>query len=81
VFFRQRRGVRLRERRAQPRDRGRGDRLGRIIEVLRGKPWDQVLRERLIAPLGLTAGQAALLAALIDHLLARGLATGGTDDA
>ena len=28
--------------------------LGRIIEVLRGKPFDQALREHLFAPLGLT---------------------------
>ncbi|HEX8867884.1 MAG TPA: serine hydrolase domain-containing protein, partial [Lentzea sp.] len=27
--------------------------LGRLVEVLRGKPYDQVLRERLIDPLGL----------------------------
>ncbi|HET7310868.1 MAG TPA: serine hydrolase domain-containing protein [Mycobacteriales bacterium] len=31
--------------------------LGRLIEVLRGKTWDEVLRERLFGPLGLrTAG-------------------------
>ena len=29
--------------------------LGRIVEVLRGKIWDAVLRERLLAPLGLTS--------------------------
>jgi CubicO group peptidase (beta-lactamase class C family) len=28
--------------------------LGRLIEVLRGKTWDSVLRERLFAPLGLS---------------------------
>lgn len=28
--------------------------LGRIIEVLRGASWDEVLRERIIAPLGLS---------------------------
>src|SRR6201999_4111255 len=28
--------------------------LGRIIEVLRGKPFDQALREHLLKPLGLT---------------------------
>src|SRR5690606_40245912 len=26
---------------------------GRIVEVLRGAPWDQVLRERIVTPLGL----------------------------
>ena len=29
--------------------------LGRLIEVLRGKSWDAVLREQLFAPLGLTS--------------------------
>ena len=29
--------------------------LGRLIEVLRGKSWDEVLKERLFAPLGLTS--------------------------
>ncbi|MEV1001513.1 serine hydrolase domain-containing protein [Nonomuraea sp. NPDC050202] len=28
--------------------------LGRLVEVLRGKPFDEVLAERLVAPLGLT---------------------------
>ncbi|MBB6550384.1 serine hydrolase domain-containing protein [Nonomuraea rubra] len=28
--------------------------LGRLVEVLRGKPFDEVLTERLVAPLGLT---------------------------
>jgi CubicO group peptidase (beta-lactamase class C family) len=28
--------------------------LGRLVEVLRGKPFETVLRERLIAPLGIT---------------------------
>ena len=28
--------------------------LGRILEVVEGKVWDQVMRERLFAPLGLT---------------------------
>ena len=27
---------------------------GRLVEVLRGKPYEQVLRERLLAPLGMT---------------------------
>ena len=47
--------------------------LGRIIEVLRGKPYDQVLRERLFAPLGLEhaatdAGSAILFRAAVGHL-------------
>src|SRR5439155_26871412 len=29
--------------------------LGRLIEVLRGQPWDAVLKEKLFAPLGLTS--------------------------
>src|SRR3954467_3833917 len=29
--------------------------LGRLIEVVRGKTWDTVLREQLLAPLGLTS--------------------------
>src|SRR3954453_12156758 len=29
--------------------------LGRVIEVLRGATWDSVLKERLLAPLGLTS--------------------------
>src|SRR4051795_7248137 len=29
--------------------------LGRLVEVLRGKSWDEVLRERMFAPLGLTS--------------------------
>ena len=28
--------------------------LGRLVEVLRGKPYDECLRERLFQPLGLT---------------------------
>ena len=29
--------------------------LGRLIEVVRGQSWDEVIRERLFAPLGLTS--------------------------
>ncbi|MCX7172730.1 MAG: serine hydrolase [Proteobacteria bacterium] len=29
--------------------------LGRILEVVEGKPWDRILRERLLQPLGLTS--------------------------
>jgi CubicO group peptidase (beta-lactamase class C family) len=48
--------------------------LGRIIEVLRGKSWDEVLRERLFAPLGLeSAGtlpeEALLWGAATGHLV------------
>jgi CubicO group peptidase (beta-lactamase class C family) len=47
--------------------------LGRIIEVLRGKPWDQALREHLGAPLGLAhtatdANSAILFRAAVGHL-------------
>ncbi|WP_407360250.1 serine hydrolase domain-containing protein [Microbacterium sp. LBN7] len=47
--------------------------LGRIIEVLRGKPFDHVLRERLADPLGLThvatdASQAIRFRAALGHV-------------
>jgi CubicO group peptidase (beta-lactamase class C family) len=47
--------------------------LGRVIEVLRGKPFDQALREHLFAPLGLThaatdANSAILYRAAVGHL-------------
>jgi len=47
--------------------------LGRIIEVLRGKPFDQALREHLFTPLGLThaatdANSAILYRAAVGHL-------------
>ena len=47
--------------------------LGRIVEVLRGKPFDQALREHLFAPLGLAhaatdANSAILFRAAIGHL-------------
>jgi CubicO group peptidase (beta-lactamase class C family) len=47
--------------------------LGRVIEVLRGKPFDQALREHLFAPLGLThaatdANSAILFRAAVGHL-------------
>jgi CubicO group peptidase (beta-lactamase class C family) len=47
--------------------------LGRVIEVLRGKPFDACLRERLFTPLGLThaatdAGTAILHRAAVGHL-------------
>src|SRR3984885_1201118 len=47
--------------------------LGRIVEVLRGKPFDQALRDHLFAPLGLThaatdAYSAILFRAAIGHL-------------
>ncbi|MFA6311067.1 MAG: serine hydrolase domain-containing protein [Sterolibacterium sp.] len=29
--------------------------LGRILEVIEGKPWDRILRERLLLPLGLSS--------------------------
>jgi CubicO group peptidase (beta-lactamase class C family) len=47
--------------------------LGRIVEVLRGKPFDACLRDHLFAPLGLThaatdANSAILFRAAIGHL-------------
>ncbi|HVE98506.1 MAG TPA: serine hydrolase domain-containing protein [Mycobacteriales bacterium] len=47
--------------------------LGRIVEVVRGATWDVVLRERLLAPLGLgSAGtlpeEALLWAAAVGHV-------------
>lgn len=51
--------------------------LGRLVEVLRGKTWDAVLRERLFAPLGLdTAGtlpeEALLYGAATGHVVPPG---------
>ncbi|MET8425345.1 serine hydrolase domain-containing protein [Nocardia sp. NPDC004860] len=47
--------------------------LGRILEVLRGKPFDAVLREWLVTPLGLTrvatdADEAILFRAAVGHI-------------
>ncbi|MCE6995296.1 beta-lactamase family protein [Saccharothrix sp. S26] len=46
--------------------------LGRLVEVLRGKPFNAVLRERLIAPLGLSdvatsVGEAILKRPAVGH--------------
>jgi dipeptidyl aminopeptidase/acylaminoacyl peptidase/CubicO group peptidase (beta-lactamase class C family) len=46
--------------------------LGRVIEKVTGKTWDQVMRERLLAPLGLThtatlPEEALLFAAAVGH--------------
>ncbi|WP_026554381.1 serine hydrolase domain-containing protein [Arthrobacter sp. 35W] len=46
---------------------------GRIIEVLRGKPWDEVVVERLLRPLGLThvitrTKEAPLFSTAVGHL-------------
>src|SRR3954470_6425001 len=54
--------------------------LGRLIEVVRGKTWDTVLREHLLAPLGLTSAGT-----LPEEALLYGAATGhitppGSDD-
>ena len=51
--------------------------LGRLVEVLRGATWDAVVRDRLLAPLGLdTAGtlpeEALLHGAATGHLLLPG---------
>jgi CubicO group peptidase (beta-lactamase class C family) len=47
--------------------------LGRLVEVLRGKPWDAVLKERLFQPLGLTSAgtlpeEALLYGAAAGHV-------------
>jgi CubicO group peptidase (beta-lactamase class C family) len=47
--------------------------LGRIVEVIRGKPYRQVLRERLVDPLGLQhvatrADEAILFRASVGHI-------------
>lgn len=47
--------------------------LGRLIEVLRGKPYDACLREHLIGPLGLThtatgAAEAIMFRAAVGHV-------------
>ncbi|HVV75242.1 MAG TPA: serine hydrolase domain-containing protein [Mycobacteriales bacterium] len=47
--------------------------LGRLVEVLRGQPFDQVLRERLFVPLGITsactiADHAILHRAAVGHV-------------
>ena len=47
--------------------------LGRLVEVLRGKPYDVCLRERLVTPLGLThvatsPYEAILFRAAVGHL-------------
>jgi CubicO group peptidase (beta-lactamase class C family) len=51
--------------------------LGRLVEVLRGATWDAVLRERLLAPLGLVSAgtlpeEALLYPAATGHLLPPG---------
>jgi CubicO group peptidase (beta-lactamase class C family) len=51
--------------------------LGRIVEVLRGKPFHDVLRERLIAPLGLRTAatdtyEAILHRAAVGHIRGAG---------
>jgi CubicO group peptidase (beta-lactamase class C family) len=53
--------------------------LGRLVEVLRDSPWDAVLRDRLLAPLGLTATgtlpeEALLWGAAVGHLTPPGAA-------
>jgi CubicO group peptidase (beta-lactamase class C family) len=47
--------------------------LGRVVEVLRGKPFDQCLREQIVNPLGLThtasgAQEAILFRAAVGHI-------------
>jgi CubicO group peptidase (beta-lactamase class C family) len=51
--------------------------LGRLVEVLRGATWDQVMRERLLHPLGLEAAgtlpeEALLWGAATGHLVPPG---------
>lgn len=48
--------------------------LGRLVEVLRGQSWDAVLKERIFAPLGLTAAgtlpeEALLFGAATGHVV------------
>ncbi len=55
--------------------------LGRMVEVVRGKTWDTVLREQLLTPLGLTSAgtlpeEALLFGAATGHIIAP-----GTDEA
>ena len=47
--------------------------LGRLVEVLRGRPYDACLRERLITPLGITHAatspyEAILFRAAVGHI-------------
>lgn len=47
--------------------------LGRLVEVVRGKTWDAVLREHLLTPLGLTSAgtlpeEALLHSAAVGHI-------------
>lgn len=51
--------------------------LGRLVEVLRGATWDAVLKERLLAPLGLVSAgtlpeEALLYGAATGHITAPG---------
>ncbi len=53
--------------------------LGRLVEVLRGATWDEVVRTRLVQPLGLTAAgtlpeEALLWGAAVGHLAPPGAA-------
>ena len=50
--------------------------LGRIVEVLRGKPFDTVLTERLAVPLGLTVATTYAEGAALHAAWARGRAAG-----
>lgn len=45
--------------------------LGRVLEVLEGKPWDQILKDRLLAPLGLTSA-VTLAEDAVRHRVATG---------
>jgi CubicO group peptidase (beta-lactamase class C family) len=46
--------------------------LGRLVEVLDGRPWDDALLARVCAPLGLAATPAARLATVPDRPVAAG---------
>lgn len=53
--------------------------LGRLIEVLRDKSWDAVLRERLFAPLGLTSAGTLPEEALLHRAAAGHVTPPGQD--
>jgi CubicO group peptidase (beta-lactamase class C family) len=54
---------------------------GRIVEVLTGRTWDAALRERIIAPLGLTATVTLPEEAILHRAAVGHVATGGSASA
>ncbi|MEU4804545.1 serine hydrolase domain-containing protein [Actinosynnema sp. NPDC023587] len=51
--------------------------LGRLVEVLRGKPFNSVLRERLVAPLGLRTAATDVYEAILHRAAVGHVQTGG----